>query len=269
MADLLEDIAKIAFEPGHPRSASISYPGMIALYQEDIWDAAAYRGIATLQGLGYRQEDQPVELVSAYAGHNLGLCKDPLANYTQCNEEEEHIPKRHVILFEYTKTALSLHYRWMSRARADPFMDRQMRSLFGLGSAGHPTEADIQEFVSKFLHDELRCYEGHCHNKCPEPVTFIVTGNEESFGKEGLRAILNAIAVAVEEWGSTTEIFFSNPDFVAARGAAEFAWRAKYQRRWSPLTGSTKSPKMEPTATKSIEVCSSTRWPSTSTRTLR
>ncbi|KAF2831520.1 hypothetical protein CC86DRAFT_140294 [Ophiobolus disseminans] len=226
LAELLENIAQITFpEPGSQRAAVISYPALWALYQEDLYDAAAHRGIATLRSSPWGNY-QSVELVSAYAGHGLGLCKDPVSSFDRCFEEEEHLPERLVVLFEYTEYALVMHRRYLSRVHLDPFMDTFIDPSFDLGSANHPSGADIQKFVLQFLLHKIGCYEGYYPFTCPEVVTFILTGSESSYRGENARMVIEAIAVAVHEFGSTGELFFSNPDFMAARGAAEMAWRA-------------------------------------------
>src|SRR4051812_38604572 len=50
----------------------ISYPALKGLYQEAIADAAAYLGVQILSG---NHSYQPRNMVAAYAGHDLGLCK--------------------------------------------------------------------------------------------------------------------------------------------------------------------------------------------------
>jgi hypothetical protein len=54
-----------------PKSAVISYPGLVALYEEDIADAAEYLGVIALKG---RHHHQPREIRAAYAGYGMGLC---------------------------------------------------------------------------------------------------------------------------------------------------------------------------------------------------
>jgi hypothetical protein len=158
--------------------------------------------------------------VAAYAGHGLGLCPNKTSPIGEC--PGVHIPSRHVVLFDYTETALLLHYRHISIAYVDPSEQLYMNSSFSLGSANSVTEGDIRDFVLQFIHSYISCYEGCDRSHCPEVVTVIMTGNPESY-RDGIAR--KAVENAVEEFGSTAEMFTSNPDYVAARGAAQLAWQ--------------------------------------------
>lgn len=257
IAQLLGDIAEIAFPDGSSRAALVSYPALAALYQEDLRDAAAYRSIATLRTSGYRNEDQPVELVAALAGHGLGLCKDPLANLTRCNEEERHMQKRHVILFEYTEVALSLDYRQMARPWVDTFAYQRIVQSFELGSAKNATRAQVQAFLLQFIRKEINMG-GRCRNIFPD-VTVIITGSERSFREEGAQMVMNATVGALEQQGAKADMFFWKPDFVAARGAAEIAWRSPlFNWGWTAQGGLQGG--RESSSTNSLAPCSSTVW---------
>jgi hypothetical protein len=95
-----------------------------------------------------------------------------------------------------------------------------MNSSFALGSANCVAEEDIQSFVLHFMRQYISCYDGcyPCH--CPM-VTIIMTGNPESFRDGKTRS---AIDSALKELESPAEMFTSNPEYVAARGAAQLAW---------------------------------------------
>ena len=108
LTELLENVAKIVPSvQGSLKSAIISYPALSALYREDIIAAAIYQGISTLPSLHWNR-DQPYELVAAYSGHGLGLCKS-YNNLKKCRTEEAQLPWRRTVLFEYTELALVLH----------------------------------------------------------------------------------------------------------------------------------------------------------------
>jgi hypothetical protein len=86
-----------------PKTASISFFDLPALYQEDIQDAASYIGVTTLPKSRWAAL-QPQRHLAAYAGHGLGLCMGDVSMPGDC--PGMHIPGRDVVLFNYTETAL-------------------------------------------------------------------------------------------------------------------------------------------------------------------
>jgi hypothetical protein len=84
--------------------AVISYPGIIALYSKDIFDTTEYLGLHKLRGY-YNYHLR--EIVAAYAGHGMGLCRD-VKNKGQCKNESFQLPVRVTLLVEYTEQALLL-----------------------------------------------------------------------------------------------------------------------------------------------------------------
>jgi hypothetical protein len=222
ISQMLEDLAAIAAPYAYPlQSAIISYPALPALYQEDIADAAFYRGIDLLPSMGWCYE-QPWELVAAYAGHGLGLCKS-YDDATKCLEEEEKLPKREVVLFEYTETALLLHATSLSKVWVDTEVPPKVATSFDMGSAHNVSETRIRDFVLGFMRDKIGCWEGTYPFHCPEKVTVIMTGNPASYS-DGIAE--KAIVGAIRMFGSKPELFSSKHDYVAARGAAEMTNRA-------------------------------------------
>jgi hypothetical protein len=217
LAEFLDNVAQTFLMD--PKTACISFPDLPALYQEDILDAASFIGVTPLPRSRWA-ELQIQRHVAAYAGHGLGLCPNNTSLMGECPGID--IPSRHVVLFDYTETALLLHYRQISKAYVDPSEQFYMNSSFALESANSVTERKIQNFVLQFIRRQISCYEGcdPCH--CPEVVTIIMTGNPESY-RDGIAR--RAVEIAVEEFGSTAEMFTSNPGYVAARGAAQLAWQ--------------------------------------------
>lgn len=91
---------------------------------------------------------------------------------------------------------------------------------FSLGSGdGHSDghAKDMKVFVFEYLRLWYRFL------SCPEELMVIMTGSPESVGDVALQ---KAIETAVEEFDSTANILTSMPEYVAARGAVELAWRA-------------------------------------------
>jgi hypothetical protein len=214
------------------KSAVITFPDLPALYQEDIRDAGLCAGITVIDGdrVGPFEPDSPPKHLAAYVGHGMGLCTH-YENYTKCREEKEALPGRRLVLFEYTETALLLHYDRISYAYIDHSQQGYMMSSFALGSAGGTVEADIQDFFLYFLRQHIYCYEGSCWCECPKVITVIMTGTPDSLSDGRAR---QAVEEAIELFGSKPEIFDSNPDFVAARGAAEMGWRATANITYPP-----------------------------------
>ncbi|KAF2035709.1 hypothetical protein EK21DRAFT_106560 [Setomelanomma holmii] len=92
LSQMLEAIATITESfIHHFQSATISYPTLTALYQEDIANAVIYRGIKFLPSMG-RRHNQPWKLVAAYAGHSLGFCKS-YDDTARCHREEGDLRK--------------------------------------------------------------------------------------------------------------------------------------------------------------------------------
>jgi hypothetical protein len=215
LAELLEHVVE-AVSPlmGDQKAAVISFPDLPALYQEDILDAAGFVGLLALQVEKW-EKVQPQKHVAAFAGYGLGLCED-YKNWTKCHEEAAIMPWRHVVLFDYTKSALLLHHRYYKTAWVDRALQFDMASSFDLGSTKDANEGDIRDFVLQFMRRYIWPHEGMV-------VDFILTGEPENY-RDG--KALRAIEEAADIVGSTVEAFFSNPDYVAARGATEMAFRS-------------------------------------------
>jgi hypothetical protein len=96
----------------------------------------------------------------------------------------------------------------------------KLKASFGLGSAQSPDELDIRNFVLQFLHQQ---YFTPALDGPPDSITMMITGNPESLGDGKVR---RATTVAIEGLGAKADILDSDPGFVAARSAAELAWRA-------------------------------------------
>lgn len=111
---MLKELLEMVFSNspgGVAQLAVISYPGIVALYDEDIVDAADYLGVFALKGLHFYQ---PREIVAAYAGHGMGLCdsyKDKDKDKEEYREEGLSMPARYTLLVEYTVGALCCRQR--------------------------------------------------------------------------------------------------------------------------------------------------------------
>jgi hypothetical protein len=192
----------------------ISFAALPGLYQEDISDAAAHRGVQLLSGpqLLY----QPRNMVAAYAGHGLGLCKTYQDKET-CRQEGLNMPVRDALLVEYTQHALLLHAGTMREAHDLAEHDIDIAADFSLGNS-HNREAGIATRIGRAVRQLLQARYGD--RGPPEKIVAIVTG-------DGVREhVVEAVRESIRSFGSEPEVLDSEREYVAARGAAEMAWRA-------------------------------------------
>jgi hypothetical protein len=216
LARMLEPVvALVEASSKAPLSALVSFPALPGLYQEDISDAASYIGLRRLRG-GY--EYHPHKLVAAYAGHGLGLNAD-CSRQSKHDEGGDKCPMRPTLLIEYTGTALLAHHRYMRKAREMPWPSMILKTSFSMGSDQDPAEEDIQDFVLRFLYHEyfVRLL------GAPDSVTIIITGSALGLADGKVERATKAV---VEALGWKPEMLIKNPGYIAARGAAELAWRA-------------------------------------------
>ena len=204
VAKMLTPVLELVAETDEsPVSTLISFPALRGLYQEDIIDAALYVGLRKI-GDGYQRH--PHELVAAFASNGLGL--------NASDDEPNKFPVRPTLLVEYTEVALLLHHSWMDKAIEISWPHMQLQMSFDMGSNHRTTEEDVRDFVLSFLYDEYERIGG----PIPKQVTILVTGSAQSLadGK-----VDRAATVAVKALGSEIELFSKNPEYMAARGAAE------------------------------------------------
>jgi len=198
---------------GPPTSVVISYPALLGLCQEDITDTGLYLNLPVLPGAHHYP---PREMVAAYAGHSMGLCKT-FHDMKKCRTEGQELPVSRVLLVEYTEAALLLHTAIMSKATDLAYDNIEIAVTFELGSK-EGREAVIREFVLQFL--RRRLYNGS--TDATSRIKVIMTGSLDDRSNGDVR---KAVEAAVMDMGWTAEIFASLPEFIAARGAAELAWR--------------------------------------------
>jgi hypothetical protein len=189
----------------------ISYPALYGLAQEDIADAAAYLGLSILSG---HHQYQPRSIVAAYAGHGLGLCGSYIDAET-CRQEGLELPVREVLLVEHTEHALFLHAKVMREAYELASRDIAIFTDFSLDHMEVPGRAHkTGQAVRQFLQEKYK------NVGLPDKFTAMMTGSE--IRKE----ITEAIQKTVKDLGCDVEILNAEPEYIAARGAAELAWRS-------------------------------------------
>jgi hypothetical protein len=232
LAEMIQAAASLAFSnPDFPRAAMVTYPKLRGLYQDQIDDALEYLRIAAIKITP--GAIQPTSLVTAYAGHGLGLCETP-TDFSSCITQQQNLPDRKVVLLEYTESALLLHHRlkfWSILTSQEDLT----ATKFTEGSAFDLSESAIYDFIFYFLRQNVQCLEGLQYPfHCPEVVTVVLTGDPEAY-EDG--RVQRAVEDAVKEFGapkggSRAEILFENPQYVSARGAADMAWRSAAFEAW-------------------------------------
>ena len=215
LAKMLKATARMAeSELRSPISAIQSFPALLALYQEDITDAAEYAGLRMLKTDSGRQLH---ELIAAYAGHGMGLSESGPECQTSFG-----FPGCHTVIVEYSENAILLDGRPLDRAHDIANYDEDdIRTSFDLGSRSSATEEQVRDLVLEYLR---KVYIGYTKRPWvfPEEITVIMTGSRDSVGREEIRM---ATADAFSLFGTRAKMLYSDPEFVAARGAAEIAWR--------------------------------------------
>jgi hypothetical protein len=190
----------------------ISYPGIAALYKEDINDMAEYLGLPKLTGL-YKYH--PWEAYAAYAGHGLGLCEH-LEDKDRCKDEGNQLPVHETLLVEYTDQAILLHTTRL-RTAVDVDMgsaDPHAIASFDLGanSLVDRHASHVAEFVYQFLSPWYR------GSLLPDELLVIMTGIVDEAIEEAIRQAAGRVVPKAQILASTSE-------FIASRGSAELAWR--------------------------------------------
>lgn len=220
VAILAHMLEKILFyphtTPGRDRPIVISYPALQGLSERDILDAAAYLGINVLTGY---HVDQPRTMIASYAGHGLGLC-ETYEDYETCTDEALKMPVRDVLVVEYTEHALMLHADTVWEAQTAGGFDVYSYSDFGLESRdtnGRYGVERIREAVARFMRER---YVGEDFIGQSDRMLVIMTG-------DGVRQeVTDMVVEQVREVCSEVEVLDQGHEYVAARGAAELAWRA-------------------------------------------
>lgn len=205
LSELVKKLLALVPSPSLPYVV-ISYPSLIALYSEDISDTAEY---LSLRGL---EEYYPREIIAAYAGHGMGLCRN-IQNEEQSKSEGSQLPAHGTLLIEYTEQALLLQIGILREAIDLGDNDIHAAASFELGSNSQMDKHayHVAEFVNQFLRE--------WDFLIPGEILVIITGNIDDTIQEAIREVVKGLVAKVE-------LITSQSEYVAARGAAELAWRA-------------------------------------------
>jgi hypothetical protein len=147
----------------------------------------------------------------------MGLCSS-YTNEEQCRDEGLALPVRSTIFVECTSVAILLHGTTMREAYdlGDPDVDISTHFFSSTETANEPMGREIiREKVMELLRRFLK------PSPPPESITVLLVGDAD------MKAVREVVYSAVEDEGFKVNMLEpSNPGFVAARGAAELAWRA-------------------------------------------
>ncbi len=159
-------------------------------------------------------------MVAASAGHGLGLC-DSYQDREACHSEDLQMPYAATILVEYTRISLALHSTGI-RAAID-LADSEIYAVVWFDLGSDERNAGAQSYDDRVRHEVLSVLrETYQYSRPPKMVRVIMTG--ESADEVAVQVLIRAV---VEEFASAVEMLTSHPEYVAARGAAELAWRAE------------------------------------------
>ena len=201
-------------------SAIVTFPNLVALYDEDIVDAMDYAGLTPLHTKFGGVGSQPHEASTAYAGYGLGLCSN-YTDWNQCDEEEKQRPLQQVLTILYTKTAFVL-YRDMLRGAYQYYEPENGSSNFNLRSnSTHDNPAD--EYYWETMREQILCL--MFKSAYGIKVSQVILLGESALGTKFLRFIKSTLLEVQEE---LPEFFMSDPVYAAAKGAAEFSIRSPY-----------------------------------------
>ena len=189
---------------------------LLALYQDDLQDAAFHVGI---QYTTPRGQFHPIlwETASAYAGYGLGLCEH-WRDKKRCQEEELQLPDIPILAVHYSRNALTVSLAEMLTAASAWEPDYRRVENFTLGSdaiRSYTSPDDYWADVKDALLETMRTF-----SLFPRPQTIMLTGDmvHDDF-MNFLKATLN------DYLGKVPPILSVDPVVVSAKGAAEFMRR--------------------------------------------
>lgn len=190
---------------------------VIALYQDDMEDAAIHLGIRYVTP---KREHHALvwETSSAYAGHGRGLCKS-WYNESQCLWEVHNtLPDITALSVHYSRTALTVSLARMQGAHdlwEPPYRHVENFTLGREALAYYPDEKDYWTDVEDFLLIVMKFFPYF-----DKPDLILVNG--DAVEREFMQHLENSIA---RHMGRVPEVLSDEPVTAAAKGAAEFMRR--------------------------------------------
>lgn len=202
-------------------SAAASVPRLVALYDEDLYDAFEYVGLEYLQIMSVTAHRSflTYETSAALAGHNNSLCPNMTIPEECWNDESL---SDNYLIVQYTEDSLFAYHSHTFKQGAYRLSDDCEFSL-DLGSASrnkNPNEEFYWAAVRKVLLRPLM------YHSSQRPSSVILVGDRAR--DAAFRRTLNSV---LEEWyqgQALPKVVDDDPEFVQVRGVAEFARRRKF-----------------------------------------
>ncbi|KAH9991514.1 hypothetical protein F4779DRAFT_632020 [Xylariaceae sp. FL0662B] len=213
---------------GEPVSAAaISIPHLAALYGiRTLRDAFEYLSLAYLEFFPFSNFRPIHASIAAYAGNGLGLCGD-YRDAAACEEEELHISSWFALAVSYTHTSLTASQAHVSNAyylEETPTLEN-----LRLGYDARHEEESYWEAVRDMLRSPV------VDSPVQRNISMVLVFGDAT-EKLRFREVLEEVVEDVI--GSEPEIVDQDPEFSAAKGAAELAKRAIFRQMEKLDTGS-------------------------------
>jgi hypothetical protein len=202
-------------------TAASSFPKLIALYEEEVWDGFEWAGLEHMQVLPWY--GMTYQLMSNYAQQGFGLCSD-YKHPDDCEKELQDVP--HVLLNSILNVIYSregLLVEWPKLTNAYYWYIQPYRTFedFALGSNAEATTPEywqvLQDRLLGWFQSQYYFWEG------APPSKVFVTG--ESAWKEEFKSALREACSFIEN----DPVYFDDDIlYSGAKGTAELAKRANW-----------------------------------------
>lgn len=214
----------------------VTFPRIAGLCEEDVTDAIGYIGLRPLQLPPLQSSNyihQPYELEASYMGSGLGLC----SHYTEpklCNEEADKLPVDNVLSIHYSRHALSVETKSISRIgntqelyAFSPYREPRQTSWsspidFMLGADSLPSSTGSQNAYWYRVRKAIQRDPYASRNQLRRNITYVLLQGESALNTKFLQVLQEALQeIAGDEAGTN----MYDPIYVAAKGAAVMAMR--------------------------------------------
>ena len=198
------------------RSAGITTLNLIALYQEDLHDAAEYAGFESLDlPISYRIL---YETSASYAGYGYGICRD-YEDEEGCEQEQTEMDPEVVMAVAFTQSALTVSLSITKSAYYLYEPDHRHLSNFALGFESELRQRDEKSYWKAVEADLAKILVDYPSYERPGKVLLMGECSKDPTFRETLQGVLT------DQMDKLPAIIDEDPEFAAAKGAAEFAKR--------------------------------------------
>lgn len=202
-------------------SAAVTSMNLIALYDEDLYDAFEYVGLKYITfPIGYVGHNILYETSAAYAGYGYGLCADYKTDPEACQQEERDMNDETVMAVLYTDTVLSVSLSVLRSAYA--LWEPSYRYLADF-DLGYNANLGSEDYWSKV---GLKLQEIMVENPGYERPSKILLMGDRTNSRKFAETLVKALGEQMPE--GLPEILSDGAVGVAARGVAEMAKRERW-----------------------------------------